>query len=205
MRIYKNLSLPLTVASSLSWGRKFCNFFTLFISYWQKVFTIVSYCKWCVVISSSSSNIQLKLWKVTEQNGNKESLFLFLPILSYNQLFSLLNRTAHFRSWTRGMCCCQTKECLVTFNEKSVSFYCCWNYSFTKFFIELDVETLFLFSLLYFSLPLSFCLFVFKQNPNIKMPFSKLYPGVFIHSLFLNLRQIPLRGDQRDRGSLLLW
>lgn len=86
MCIYKNLSLPLTVASSLSWGRKFCNFFTLLISYWQKVFTIVSYGKWCVVSSSSSSSSsQLKLWKVTEQNGNKESLFLFLPLLSKNK------------------------------------------------------------------------------------------------------------------------
>lgn len=97
MCIYKNLSLPLTVASSLSWGRKFCNFFTLFISYWQKVFTIVSYCKWCVV---SSSSIQLKLWKVTEQNGNKESLFLFLPLLSKKKKKSI--QSAFFSSESNG-------------------------------------------------------------------------------------------------------
>lgn len=160
MHISVDLSLPLIVVLSLSWGRKFWGFFNLVLLLAEGIYNIL-----IDVLSSSLSLFSLHSGKSQNKTRWKKKLYFYsLPYYVRTNLkirFSLPNWIAHFCSWTHGMCLClkkKKKECLVTFSENSVSFHCCWNYSLAKFFSELDVETPSLFlSLCSLSLFTPFC------------------------------------------------
>lgn len=138
------------------------------------------------------------------KQGNRESLFLILHRLckkSDDQLFRFLTE------WHT------LNACYVLLN-KGVSGNFHWKVCWLLLWLKLQLDqilqwiwcriSLFLSSLPFIFSPLSFLPFIFKQNPNIKMPFSKLYPGVLSYNLFLNLGHTPLRVNQTDGGCCVL-